>query len=232
MIISIEGGIGCGKSSAMTKLDEYFVENNDTSKHVISEEADTWKNEGWLDLFYKDTKRFSLGFQLRVLMSQHAMREKMNMNHINIVERCPLTNDNVFGRMLLNDGALHPLEYDLCNMIRTTFTWKPDRVIYLKASPETCMQRITRRSRPGESEISMNYLKNMNTAYEHYIFDVLPKVYGISPDGEIMEFESITDAAKFIGDENSILNQTYPVVRGDELMTLLKKIFSFVWTID
>jgi hypothetical protein len=33
---------------------------------------------------------------------------------------------------------------------------------------------------------------------------------------------------KFIGDENSILNKTYPVVRGDELMALLRKIFSFV----
>ena len=33
---------------------------------------------------------------------------------------------------------------------------------------------------------------------------------------------------KFIGDENSILNKTYPVVRGDELMSLLRKIFSFV----
>jgi len=33
---------------------------------------------------------------------------------------------------------------------------------------------------------------------------------------------------KFIGDEKSILNLTYPTVRGDQLMILLNKIFSFV----
>ena len=33
---------------------------------------------------------------------------------------------------------------------------------------------------------------------------------------------------KFIGDEKSISNQTYPTVRGDQLMILLRKIFSYV----
>jgi hypothetical protein len=33
---------------------------------------------------------------------------------------------------------------------------------------------------------------------------------------------------KFIGDESSIFNKTYPTTRGDELMKLLRKIFSFV----
>lgn len=33
---------------------------------------------------------------------------------------------------------------------------------------------------------------------------------------------------KFIGDEKSLLNTTYPTVRGDELMILLRKIFSYV----
>ena len=33
---------------------------------------------------------------------------------------------------------------------------------------------------------------------------------------------------KFIGDEKSLSNITYPSVRGDELLILLRKIFSFV----
>jgi len=33
---------------------------------------------------------------------------------------------------------------------------------------------------------------------------------------------------KFVGDESSIFNKTYPTTRGDELMKLLRKIFSFV----
>ena len=33
---------------------------------------------------------------------------------------------------------------------------------------------------------------------------------------------------KFIGDENSIYNKTYPMVRGDELIKLLRKMFAFI----
>jgi hypothetical protein len=33
---------------------------------------------------------------------------------------------------------------------------------------------------------------------------------------------------KFIGDDNSIYNKTYPMVRGDELIKLLRKMFAFV----
>ena len=45
--------------------------------------------------------------------------------------------------------------------------------------------------------------------------DINNTLYGIPQD-------------KFVGDENSIYNKTYPTVRGDELMKLLRKMFSFV----
>jgi hypothetical protein len=45
--------------------------------------------------------------------------------------------------------------------------------------------------------------------------DINNTLYGIPQD-------------KFIGDENSVFNKTYPTVRGDELMKLLRKMFSFV----
>jgi hypothetical protein len=45
--------------------------------------------------------------------------------------------------------------------------------------------------------------------------DINNTLYGIPQD-------------KFIGDENSVYNKTYPTVRGDELMKLLRKMFSFV----
>jgi len=45
--------------------------------------------------------------------------------------------------------------------------------------------------------------------------DLYNTIYGISQD-------------KFIGDNSSIQNRTYAMVRGDELMILLRKIFSYV----
>jgi len=50
------------------------------------------------------------------------------------------------------------------------------------------------------------------------------------PKGQISLSETLYGIPqdKFIGNEKSILNQTYPTVRGDELMSLLRKIFAFV----
>lgn len=61
------------------------------------------------------------------------------------------------------------------------------------------------------------------------------KVYLLShdssgPKGRVSLSETLygIPQERFIGDENSILNKTYPTVRGDELMKLLRKMFSFV----
>jgi hypothetical protein len=50
------------------------------------------------------------------------------------------------------------------------------------------------------------------------------------PKGRISLSETLygIPQERFVGDENSILNKTYPTVRGDELMKLLRKIFAFV----
>lgn len=61
------------------------------------------------------------------------------------------------------------------------------------------------------------------------------KIYFLSqdsagPKGQISLSETLYGIGqeKFIGTEKSISNQTYPSVRGDELMILLRKIFSYI----
>lgn len=50
------------------------------------------------------------------------------------------------------------------------------------------------------------------------------------PKGQISLSETLygIPQEKFIGSEKSILTQTYPTVRGDELISLIRKIFSFI----
>ena len=50
------------------------------------------------------------------------------------------------------------------------------------------------------------------------------------PKGKISLSETLygVPQEKFVGDDNSILNKTYPVVRGDKLIELLRKIVSYV----
>ena len=59
------------------------------------------------------------------------------------------------------------------------------------------------------------YLLSHNTAGPKGQINLTDTLYGIPQD-------------RFIGPGNTISTQTYPMVRGDEMKTLIRKIFSFV----
>jgi deoxyguanosine kinase len=47
---------------------------------------------------------------------------------------------------------------------------KPDLVVYLQSSTERLMHNIRLRNRPYEREISQEYLRTLNEAYNHFFF--------------------------------------------------------------
>jgi deoxyadenosine/deoxycytidine kinase len=67
MIISFDSNIGGGKS---TQLGILSSKNDDNQYHIWQEELNEWISEGWLEHFYQDMNKFSLGFQMRVFYSQ------------------------------------------------------------------------------------------------------------------------------------------------------------------
>jgi hypothetical protein len=88
-----------------------------------------------------------------------------------------------------------------------------------------------------QSEIKKETITPSNFQNSAITYGVLgaQKVYLLShntagPKGEITLRETLYGIPqdKFIGNEKSLSNMTYPTVRGDELMTLLRKIFAFV----
>ena len=49
---------------------------------------------------------------------------------------------------------------------------KPNLIVHLDVSPEESKRRIEMRSRDCESTISLDYLRNLHTAYEEFIKDI------------------------------------------------------------
>ena len=47
---------------------------------------------------------------------------------------------------------------------------KPELVVYLQATVDVLLERIKRRGRPFEREISREYLETLSEAYNHYFF--------------------------------------------------------------
>ena len=155
-IVAVEGNIGSGKSTLLSRLEEYnFLK-------VIPEDVESWKNEGWLELFYSNLERFSGTFQLRTQLSHIQNGKKFVSDKINVVERSPLSNKFIFGKMLMESKFLHPKEYQLIDQVNQLTGWNPDLVIVLLCDPDVCFERIKKRGREGENIPSIDYLRALH----------------------------------------------------------------------
>lgn len=162
MKIVIDGNIGAGKTTLLNKL-----HNSNKTYNVLLEDVLLWKP--WLKLFYKDPKKNSLGFQMRVLLShlKHINCDISNPKDKYILERSPFTSVYVFGKLLEESGDLSELEYSLCKDYEKKFGWTPDIYIYLYTTPDICYKRIRKRDRDGEESISLDYLTKVHNKYEN-----------------------------------------------------------------
>jgi deoxyadenosine/deoxycytidine kinase len=155
-IIAVEGNIGSGKSTLIDRLKQWPMLN------VIQEDVESWKKEGWLELFYSDLKRYSGTFQLRTQLSHIENKKKFKNDVINVIERSPLSNKYIFGKMLKEDGFLHEKEYDIIGKVNDLAGWSPDVVIVLLCNPDVCYERIKKRNREGENIPSVDYLRALH----------------------------------------------------------------------
>lgn len=156
MKVVFDGNIGCGKSSILKMIQN----NNPIEMNVYNEPLHDWSK--WLELFYSDMKKYSFGFQMRVLKSHLDKKDILN----GIFERSPLSCQKVFGELLFEDKMMNELEWNLTNEFNYDYGWNPDIVVYLKCDPKTCYQRIKKRNRSNEKEIDFKYLERIDNKYE------------------------------------------------------------------
>lgn len=157
--IVIDGNIGSGKSTIIRKLQDLYP-------RVFQEEVSDWKD--WLPLYYQNPEKYSLGFQMKVLLS-HIKRSDSQSQEIYIFERSPFTCVYIFGKLLLQDGLLEDKEQSLCEDYYHYSGWIPDLLIYLEGSPDKCLERIKIRNRDGEDGISLDYLQKLHLTYKEVL---------------------------------------------------------------
>lgn len=186
VIISIDGGIGSGKSRTLNILKENYP-----NFHFVDEPVSVWENfkdengDSLLKLFYKDRKRWSYTFQNVAFMTRARALTKaikdwknaceknpaLEKNNVFITERCIETDFNVFAKMLHEDKSLNKLEWDV---YRQWYRYLAPEcavsgIVYIVCSPEKCKERINRRSRTGEDSIPIEYLNQLHEYHEDWI---------------------------------------------------------------
>jgi deoxyadenosine/deoxycytidine kinase len=158
MKICIEGNIGCGKTSVIRKIHEV------TRLPVFLEPVDEWAD--WLDLFYNDPTRWGFTFNLNVLMT---FNQWSNLQCKALYERSPLSCRKVFAQLQHINGDVSDLEIELLDKLYSQLKWQPDVIIYLRADPEVCMERMTTRGRSCENNVKLEYLEDVHALYEDMI---------------------------------------------------------------
>ena len=171
MKISIDGNIGCGKSTIIKLLKENL---DDNLYGFTQENISDW--DEYLKEYYKDIKKNSLLFQMKVLL--HHLSNKSQKKNIDIHERSPLSCINIFGKHLYNSKFLGELDIKLMNNYNKNYGWIPDIIIYIKTSPEIVKNRIDLRSRDGET-IPISYLENINNLYNNLYISEKKKLENI-----------------------------------------------------
>jgi deoxyadenosine/deoxycytidine kinase len=173
-IISIEGNIGSGKSTLLANLREHFKDNVDIV--FLKEPVDEWakikdKNGTTiLEKFYADQEKYSFPFQMMAYVSRikelrnTVKEQKKNSSNpfVIITERSLYTDKMVFAKMLYDTGKIEHVNYQIYLNWFDTFSdeFPVHKVVYVKTAPEKCHERIVKRSREGEDNIPLSYLKS------------------------------------------------------------------------
>ncbi|MFI5165369.1 MAG: deoxynucleoside kinase [Thermoanaerobaculales bacterium] len=159
--LAVEGPIGVGKTSLVELLASRFE-----GVKILEDVANPF-----LEPFYRGRQGAAFQVQLFFLLSrhqQHVELAQMELFTRLVVADYTMPKDRIFARMNLDDEEFRL--YDRLYRLLTARLPKPDLVIYLEASVETCLKRIRMRGREFERGMDPNYLVRLKDAYNAFFF--------------------------------------------------------------
>lgn len=161
MYFAIEGVIGVGKTTLARLLQSTF--NADILLEVFEENP-------FLSNFYSDRDRYAFQTQIFFLMSRYHQQNKVIPGALaagkTIISDYTFDKDALFAGINITGDELevyHKVHSALADKIPN-----PDLVVYLKASLETLMNRITHRDRSYERNMDPAYISKLMDAYDHF----------------------------------------------------------------
>ena len=173
-IYTIEGNIGSGKSTLL----EMLKKNNKIIS--IQEPVEIWREikddagRDMIEKFYSNQEKYAFSFQMMAFISRiHLLRKKLSENSegIFISERSVYTDRHVFAKMLFDDKKIESVNYEIYLKWFDEFVKDlPIKgIIYLKTTPTMCFERIKKRNRKGEENISIEYINKCHVYHEEWI---------------------------------------------------------------
>jgi deoxyguanosine kinase len=160
--IAIEGVIGAGKTTLAQMVAERL------GARIVLER---FEENPFLQKFYEDPERYAFQTQIYFLLSRYRQQQEIyqvDLFHSHIVSDYIFEKDKIFAYLTLRDDELKLYE-SLLGTIEKSIP-QPDLVIYLQSSVERLMSNIRKRGREIEKNMSEEYIKELNEAYNYFFF--------------------------------------------------------------
>jgi len=161
MYIAVEGVIGVGKTSLARLLQPSFESS------LLLE---VFEENPFLSSFYEDRARYAFQTQMFFLISRYYQQwrsvPEMLSKHVPLISDYTFDKDALFARINLSGDELE-MYYRLHEALAEKIPL-PNLIVYLRASTDTLMHRITLRDRPYERSIERDYIDTLNSAYDDY----------------------------------------------------------------
>ena len=159
--IAIEGPIGVGKTSLVGLLAKRF------SGTQILEDV----TNPFLADFYAGKPGAAFSTQIYFLLSR--FRQQQEIAQIDLFKNLVLADytfakDKIFASLTLSDAEM--AIYDKLYGTLADSVPRPDLVVHLTASVETCLTRIKKRGRAYEKSITPDYLGSLVEAYNYFFY--------------------------------------------------------------
>lgn len=170
LLIGVSGIIGVGKSTLTDSLGSHM------DLKIFQEPVKT--NE-YLSKFYEDMSRYAFPMQVYLLNHRFRQYQQMIWENKNCVQDRTIYEDVIFARLLNRSGIINDLDFKTYMQLfenMTSFIRHPDIVVFLDVEPEKAMERINKRGRECEKDISLEYLVTLRDGYEEWLKDIEGKV--------------------------------------------------------
>src|SRR5512145_2003182 len=173
MYFAIEGVIGVGKTTLTRLLQPAF--NAELLLEVFEENP-------FLSDFYADRARYAFQTQIFFLLSRYHQQRRSVPDLLakgeSLIADYTFEKDVLFARINLSGDELE-MYYRVHEALAEKIP-PPDLIIYLRAKTEVLMQRIAMRDRTYERNMEVEYIDQLNQAYEAYFADHGP-IHHVAP---------------------------------------------------
>jgi deoxyguanosine kinase len=159
--IAIEGVIGVGKTTLTRLLQSHFQ---------ATALLEVFEENPFLAKFYQERERYAFQTQIFFLLSRYHQQHEAVPSALkrgNLVSDYTFAKDELFAWLNLKDDEL--AMYGRVHAALGEKIPKPDLIVYLQASHQELMRRITLRDRPYERDMDPEYIRQLTAAYDAWL---------------------------------------------------------------